>query len=133
MSRGTLIVVACLWAACAVFLVRLMPREPFVPWIWPLLFGCTSVALTAVIVWPHSNRAHLVATGFGLAALLLRPAALVVRWAVNHAISFEQMAFGCGIYALGAVLWFSWCGYSLNTWRLAETVRRARKQTPGVP
>lgn len=133
MPRWGVMAVAGLWATCAALLVRLMPTEPFVPWIWPTLFGSTAAALVAVTARPWSDRVHLTATGIGLAALLLRPAALVVRWATRGSTTVEQLAFGSALYILIAVLWFSFCGYSLNTWRLKETVRRAHMQTPEGP
>lgn len=85
----------------------LKDTEPFIPWLWPVLFGAAGVTVALFVIIPRSHRLYQLAGSLVVTAFLMRPISLIARFADGTDPKPRDIA-GIIIYAMLAILlaWF---------------------------
>ena len=107
------------FAVAAGATVPLIPDEPFLPCLWPFVYGLAAVLCFGVVAWPRPRWLYMLAGGLSVISWASRPVAVVVRALDGQTVAPRAVL---GIVAYSSLAWLSaWY------WRTVVAEWRARR------
>jgi peptidoglycan/LPS O-acetylase OafA/YrhL len=111
------------FAVAAVATVPLIPDEPFLPAVWPPVFGLAAVLCFAAIAWPESVRIYMAAGATSVLAWASRPVAVIVRAVDGQAVA-PRAVLGTVTYTTLAYLIAWYWTNPVAAWRARRQIER---------